>query len=287
VQLLKAVVPAILLVSSLVFAQHSTVSSPPPSPPPSISSSASSATHSSSPSPSPAVSSPAPSHVSSSGGTSNSNAGSNVVHAAPSPHESDVLRDNAKVKPPVAETKVAKSFLQEGNAKKDTEKETPEPDLRRHICFKGPCPQPEPDLRHRVCLNGLCPCPTGMSAGKDGSCAPPPNAKVVVQQACLAGEVWNGNQCMMLSSQQCMPGQTRVGSSCRADCAISTTGAQTDILELRSARLRKNDACRIDPRGQECLQAEGHYSTVLSEYRTFLAGVPTECRGQLPDPSAI
>jgi hypothetical protein len=165
--------------------------------------------------------------------------------------------------------------------------------LRRRICEKGPCKEPEPkpvppEPPRKICKDGPCqPCPPGQSPGKDGSCAAPPSAKEIVPPACPAGQLWNGAQCAVVGAQQCLPGQIATGGSCRTDCATSTASAQTNISELRSARHRKNDACRQDPGGTDCREAEGHYNLLFVEYQTFLAGIPIECRIELPDPNAI
>jgi hypothetical protein len=71
------------------------------------------------------------------------------------------------------------------------------------------------------------------------------------------------------------------------DCAIPTASAQNVIVQLRSARLSKNDICLQNPTGKECQEAEAHYDLMLNEYRNLLGGVPTECRTELPDPIAI
>jgi hypothetical protein len=58
-------------------------------------------------------------------------------------------------------------------------------------------------------------------------------------------------------------------------------------LELRSARQQRDEVCLRNPTGKECQQADAHYNLVLTEYRSFLGGVPTECQTALPDPIAI
>jgi hypothetical protein len=92
---------------------------------------------------------------------------------------------------------------------------------------------------------------------------------------------------VIVGAQQCLPGQSRVGTSCQADCAISTAGAENVIVQLRSARLHKNDVCMQNPAGTECQEAEAYYDLMLNEYRNFLGGVPMECQTALPDPIAI
>ncbi len=63
--------------------------------------------------------------------------------------------------------------------------------------------------------------------------------------------------------------------------------AQSTILRLRAARLRKSEACGPNSKARECLEAEGQYNSVLNEYMGFLGSVPSECRPGLPDPTAI
>jgi hypothetical protein len=195
------------------------------------------------------------------------------------------------------ERKINSASAVNATATKDRASKPVEPDLRRRVCEDGPCKEPAPkpvqlkpiapDLRRKLCKDGPCqPCPAGRSKGKDGSCAPPPGARTVVQQPCAAGQVWGGTQCLIVGPQQCLPGQSRVGTSCQ-DCAISTASAQNVIVQLRSARLGKNDICLQNPTGKECQEADAHYDLMLNEYRNFLGGVPTECRTALPDPIAI
>ncbi len=203
-----------------------------------------------------------------------------------------------------------------GNATtiKDHASAPAESDLRRTVCKGGPCQEPAPkpvqlkpviaDAPREVCKDGSCqPCPVGQLAGKnknkDGPCGTAPSAvkkgsaavggsaRNGVPQPCPAGQVWNGAQCLPVGAQQCLPNQIMVGTSCQTDCAMSTTSAQSIIMELRSARLHKDDICRQNPTGMECQQAEAHYNLEFVEYQTFLAGVPTECRTALPDPIAI
>jgi len=134
--------------------------------------------------------------------------------------------------------------------------------------------------------------------GKDGSCTPAPrvvkngsvsgtgSAKNAAQQACAAGQVWNGAQCVVMGGKQCLPGQTGAGANCQ-DCTIATAGTQNIIVRLRSARQNRDSACLQNPTGKECQAAETNYNMTLSEYRNVLGGVPIECQRSLPDPMAI
>ena len=193
------------------------------------------------------------------------------------------------------------------NATATKDHSTPvEPDSHQRVCADGPCKeppnpiQPKPvvsDLHGKLCKDGPCrPCPTGQLQTKDGACAPAPTAKTVAppsraktvsHQACAPGQVWNGAQCQATGPQPCPAGQSMVGTSCQVDCTIATASAQNVIVELRSARQAKDDACLKNPTGDECRQAEAEYDLLLTEYRNFLAGVPIECQASLPDPIAI
>lgn len=156
----------------------------------------------------------------------------------------------------------------------------------------GPKPTP-PDLRSKLCKDGPCPvCAPGQSPGKDNSCVstlakeanatPKPS---VVPQPCTAGQIWNGVQYATVGAHQCLPGQSNLGSSCRTACANATARAQNYIQLLRMARQDKDHACIQNPTGDECRTAGTIYDMRLSEYRTYLGGVPTGCA--LPDPISI
>ena len=112
-------------------------------------------------------------------------------------------------------------------------------------------------------------------------------AKPITPQSCSPSQVWNGLQCITTGAQQCPAGETRIDGSCHADCTSAAAGAQNVILELRSARQHRDQVCRQNPSGQECLVAESHYSLTLTEYENLLAGVPLECQAGLPAPISI
>jgi hypothetical protein len=184
---------------------------------------------------------------------------------------------------------------------KDHESSPSNSEQDRKLCANGLCKEPEPkpvtsDLHSRICKDGPCSvCPAGHTRGKDGSCviatatkggANPPAAKAAgATQLCPSGQIWNGLQCVSVGTQQCLPGQTIVGTACHVDCTSPTADAQNLIMELRSARQKKDEACRQDQGSQECQIADAHYNIMLSEYRTFLSGVPAQCG--LPDPISI
>jgi hypothetical protein len=236
-------------------------------------------------------------HASSDSPAPSSNASSEASRPTAHPPATDVKRTTSDIQPLGVERKINSASVN-ATATKDRASSAVEPDLRRRVCEDGPCKEPAPkpvqlkpiapDPRRKLCKDGSCqPCPAGGSKAKDGSCTAPPGTRTVVQQPCPAGQVWGGTQCLSVGAQQCLPGQSRIGTSCQADCAIPSASAQNVIVQLRSARLRKNDICLQNPTGKECQEAETHYDLMLNEYRNFLGGVPTECRTALPDPIAI
>jgi len=127
------------------------------------------------------------------------------------------------------ERKVNSASAVNATATKDHASSPADPDLRRGICENGPCKEPAPkpdqlkpiasDPPRKACKDGPCqPCPAGQSESKDDFCAPPPSvvkngnvlgvgsAKNAAQQPCAAGQVWDGTQCLMVGTQQCLPG---------------------------------------------------------------------------------
>jgi len=232
-------------------------------------------------------------HSSSGSPVPSSNASSEVSRPTAHPPATDVKRTTSDIEPVGVERKINSAPAVNATATK--------------VCEGGPCKEPAPkpiqlklvapDLRGKPCKGGPCqPCPAGQSEGKDGSCGPAPSARTVaaqpgartvVRQPCAVGQVWNGTQCQVVGAQQCPAGQSMVGTSCQADCTLPTASAQNIIVELRSARQGKDEACLHNPIGKECREAEADYDLRLNEYRNFLGGMPTECRTALPDPIAI
>jgi chemotaxis protein histidine kinase CheA len=225
-----------------------------------------------------------PEHTSSDSAVPISNANSEASRPTAQPSASDVKR---KIKMPPVERKPDPTAPLNATVK-ENEPTIPEPDLRRKICDNGPCKEPEPKpiappTLGKICKDGPCQsCPTGQSPGKDGHCAataPLANAKAVDQQACPAGQTWNGNQCAVVGAQP-----TGIGSP--ANCAGTTASLQNVIGRLRIAR-EQWDVCRQNTQGQECQQEKAKYGAVFGEYQGLLGGVPAQCRIGLPDPSAI
>jgi hypothetical protein len=318
---------AVLLIPSIVLAQHHETGSAPSTPPPSPAHSAApSSSHPSAPSSSPphsaAPSSPAShsvapsahSPVRDSGPTPS---GVNSERTAPPSHEpqsepqriipDEKIAGESRITP--APKIGEKTPEREPEAKPEIKKD--EPDWKRRPCENGPCkeptPKPEPPVSELkrglpipVCTKGSCPCPPGQTAGK-GGCVPvtPPPAS----EACPAGQVWNGGSCMpanqcplgqvwngatcVPNSARCSAGQVWNGTTCRSDCTLATAGLAGITERLRMARHERDDACRQDPSGTECRQAEASYDLAVSEYRAQAAGIPAECSGTVLDPSAI
>jgi hypothetical protein len=212
--------------------------------------------------------------------------------AAARPPATDVKRTSSEIQPVGVERKINSAPVVNATVTKNpsTPVESPTPVQPKPVASVPPSKRQ--------------PCPAGQSEGKDGSCAAPhvakngvvKNAKVggssarnAVQQPCPGGQVWNGAQCAVAGLQPCLPGQSGVGTSCheQPECTIATATAQNYIVQLRSARQKKDEACLGTPTAQGCQEAETHYNVTLNEYRSVLGGVPLECQTMLPDPTAI
>ncbi len=161
-----------------------------------------------------------------------------------------------------------------------------ESDLRHRVCEGADCKNnpkrtapEEADLRHRVCPNGHCECPPGETAGKTGCVVSQPAGQ------CLPGDASNGANCT--ASTSCPAGQVRSGGSCQSDCSTTIGITGNLIVELRSARRQKDEACQQDPAGSVCQQADGHYHVALSEYQGAWASAPATCRTTLPVPDSL
>jgi hypothetical protein len=178
-----------------------------------------------------------------------------------------------------------------------------EPDSHLRTCDGAPCKaevreeHPKPDHKHPRCHHGECSCPPGQSASKGGCIATVSSNQDVCgtgaawngsacapETHCPAGEVWNGAAC---APRPCAPGQIRNGTICENDCAGVTARAQSMIAEVRRARRERDEACGQDPSSDLCMQLDGHYQTVLAEYRNLVASASAECRGSLPDPDSL
>ena len=279
---IQSALAAVLLISPALLAQHTTaaptvhVSAPSPS----ISHTPAPVVHIASPAPAAHAPSPSPS-----------------THTTTTPSPAST----ATAKPIVTQSDKAKSNLAKPEAKPHSgglltwlrgkgHDPKDKPDLSHKVlCGNKPCHRngagnQQSNLSHHVCLTGCAICPAGQ-LGTVGKCVSAPATHPQIAQACPAGQTTSGGTCTPIV--QCPPGQTRNGATCKADCSSASAGSANLILELRSARQQRDEACRQDPMGLPCQQAQGHYSIAESEYRNFLAGVPAECRGTLSDPSSL
>ena len=328
-------IAAVLLFSSIAFAQHheggSAPSAPPPSPPP-----AAAPSPAPPPPPPPPAPSPAPSFSNSAPSVSHSSAPSSVPapsiperHAAPTPSPSSgpvsgTVKSDSNPEPtaPVAHTPEAERVIPaekisgedkivsaprvgEHPPEKDRETKPEDSVLRRRVCEGEACKEPvakpgppESDLRRRICVNGSCGCPAGQTASKNGCvttgstpethCQPGTvwNGTACATNACQSGMVWNGTTCV--PNGQCVAGEIWNGSRCSANCSIAFTESQHLIVELRSLRQKRDEACQQDPGGPPCLELSGSYSTTKGEYLNLWTAAPSECRVTvLPDPGTL
>jgi hypothetical protein len=278
---------AIVLLSSVSFAQHGAPSSPPPPPstaptpapspaptpaPPPAPSPAPSATvvHSAPSSPAPAsipashiapVVSAVPSPVSSPRSTE-----SNEARTAPVVHNPE--SDSGRVMPQQKvsdEGKITPALrIGEKPPEKDREGKPAESNLRRPICNGENCQEtakkpetPQPGLRRPLCQKEVCPCPAGQTAVKGGCVAIP------VYNQCQSGELWNGSSCF--------PSQ--------AQCASINASLQTSIAELRSVRAQVQQACSQNSSSTECEDARIREKQTVDRYRQVLNGADPACRG--------
>jgi hypothetical protein len=194
------------------------------------------------------------------------------------------------VKTPAADVKRAPSDIQSTGTERKPDTSLPIKPAPRPIE-----PKPVLELAKKTCKDGPCqPCSSAQSKGKkDGPCdaatdakAGAPAAPRTGPESCVAGQVWNGTQCLPVGAQSCMPGQIGAGS-CQVQCASATAGAQNFIVELRSSRQERDQACLKDPASRECIEADADYDIHMSIYRNYIASVPIGCQSMLPDPIAI
>ncbi len=310
---------AVLLFSSIAFAQHhETGSAPSPSP--------SSPTTAPAPSPAPGTSTSAPvshsSTVSVPGAVSvhesriTPSSGSTASHgSSPAPTEprsgptaatpTHAPRlDQGRVIPDQkisGETRIvsAPRIGQDLPEKAPVMKPGP-PQLRHRICDTGPCKEngtewkadpPRTDLRRRVCPNGPCSCPPGQTAGKGGCVANTPIAEPAIQpfEQCQPGETWNGAVCT--PSYSCTPAERWNGARCvvSADECVSIDGRAAILVnELRGLKARIQDACGQNPPGQDCEDLKLRQTEVLQRYQMLVTTeAGPECQATLETPGSL
>ncbi|HKH98025.1 MAG TPA: hypothetical protein VJ999_02870 [Candidatus Sulfotelmatobacter sp.] len=297
-RLSNVAVAAVLFISPALVAQHSSTSS---------SSSSSSSSHASS-------GGGGSSHTSSSSGSgsgshsASSHTSSNIAHSASSSgsgSHSSTANNARTIREPVAKPVQAKEKAVSTTKTAQPEKKSffsflrhpfhkatpksPDPDLRRPICKKGPCKKPAPpvvvesELRP-PCKGKGCPCPPGGAPGKNGGCVAAPT-----NNTCAAGQYWNGGACVP-STHQCPANEYWNGASCVTrmnDCATIDARAASLANEVRGARAQMQNACSNNSSGQECGALKQSYDGAVERYRMLLNEAPVNCRGTLADPISL
>ena len=312
---------ALLLSSSIVFAQHhesgsapsassSPASSPAPSPSPApstASSSASSISHSNASSPPAPVTAPAshsPTSMSSSpsqgSAARSSESNSNRIMLGSHQVENDSHRVIPDQKISGSEKIVPALRIGEKPPEKTHESKPAEPDLRRRICENGPCKEPPParkpvesDLRRRICIEEACQCPPGQIASKGGCVANTSrNSEPVVDNSlasmCPADELWNGVSC--IPNRQCQPGEFWNGANCMpssSQCAGIEARAATLVNELRGIKAEIQQACSQNPPAPDCEGSKLSQQGALQRYQMLLTEAGPNCQTGLLDPLAL
>ena len=300
--------PAVLLLSSLVFAQHSgsAPAAPSPSPAPGVSSSAPSVgvSHTSAPS-TPANANLPESRVSPSSGStvsrgliSSPTESRSGLTATTSTHEprSDPGRLIPDPKVPGESKIVSAPRIGQDSPDKGPEMKPGPPELRRRICDNGLCKDkenewkakpPGSDLRRRVCLNGPCSCPPGQTASKGGCAVNPPVVEPLVQ--CQAGEFANGTMCTP-SNINCPPVEVWDGVRCVAaanECASIDGRAAILVSELRALKAQVQDVCGQNPSGQDCEDLTLRQREALQRYQMLLIEAGPTCQATLEAPGSL
>lgn len=292
---------AVLLLSSLAFAQHQTAAPPPPPPPPPPAAVPAPESHISAPS---APSTPAPAsapatHVDT-GHFDNSSTPSNPAPASsmPAAHtpEPDRVAPDQKI---VGDEKIESAPRVGEDEHSDIRtKDTPEkekearaePDLRRHICGDKPCQSPEPkpvepdkERKRRPCEKQPCPCPPGEKAS-GGGCV----ATVVENNGqCQPGQVWSVGSCI---ARTCPHNETWDGTRCVAspDQCLALEGAAARLIsQLRALKTRMQEVCAQDPSSQDCADLTQEHDRLREQYRALWNQASPFCRGRLPDPDTL
>ena len=312
---------ALLLSSSIVFAQHhesgsapsaapSPASSPAPSPSPAPStstSSASSISHSnvsSSPAPASTPVSHSPTSVNSTPnqGSAPRSTESNSTRIMPGSHEAE--NNSHRVIPDQkisgSEKIISAPRIGETPLEKAHESKAGETDLRRRICENGSCKEPSParkpvesDLRRRICIEEPCQCPAGQMASKGGCVANTSrNSEPVVDNSlasmCAADEFWDGASC--ISRRQCQPGEFWNGANCMpssSQCAGIEARAATLANELRGTKAQIQQACSQNPPAPDCESLKLSQQVALQRYQMLLTEAGPNCQTGLLDPLAL
>jgi hypothetical protein len=267
-RLSSLIATALLLFSSVLFAQHSSGGG---SSSESSSSSSSGSSHSSSSSGSSSSSHTSSAH--SSGGSSSSSSQSSGGSDSRSSSTGSAASSPSKQPSRSLSSEVTREPKQKGEQGHDTAERTkkPQPEHKGIFAFlhhrhRKPTPkdvaQPvEDEHRHRVC-------PPGQSAGKHG--------------VCIANATTN-------ASTQCAP--NAYGGWCANNvdqCASFRGQLDAAAAELRSINGEmQNSGCLGTSPGQECGFLSQRRDTAVARYRAIQSGIPANCRSTLPDPLSL
>jgi hypothetical protein len=300
---------AILLLSSVVFAQHHETGTAPSAPPPSP---ASGTAASSAPNPTPSAltaapaPSPAPSIATGAANTAVSHASAPTVPAptsVPVTPGSGSTGSHATISPPTESRSVPTATSPAHEPRADPGRLIPDQKVSGETKI-GSAPRigqnspgkewkadpPRTDLRRRVCVTGPCPCAPGQRAGKGGCIANPPVDEPVVQpvEPCQPGEIWNGAVCM--PSSPCAPGESWNGVSCvasAAECASIDGRAAILVTALRTLKAQIRDACGQNPPGQDCEDLKQRQGEALQRYQMLRTEAGPSCQATLADLASL
>jgi len=112
------------------------------------------------------------------------------------------------------------------------------------------------------------PCPPGQSPSKNRGCVV--NGTTNTSNLC-AGALANGVSCF---------GNTDMCASIRGQAAMAAA-------ELRSINAEVQTACSGDPSGEECGSVKRRHEAAIARYRMLVSGAPANCRGMLVDPLSL
>jgi len=300
---------AILLFSSVVFAQHHETGTAPSAPPPSP---ASGTAASSAPNPTPSAltatpaPSPAPSIATGATNTAVSHASAPTVPAStsvPVTPGSGSTGSHGTISPPTESRSVPTATSPAHEPRADPGRLIPHqkvagekkigsaPRIGQNSPGKGwKADPPRTDLRRGVCVTGPCPCAPWQTAGKGGCIANPPVDEPAAQpvEPCQPRQIWNGAVCM--PSNRCAPGETWNGVSCvasSAECASTDGRAAILVTELRALKAQIQDACGQNPPGQDCEDLKQRQEETLQRYQMLLTEAGPSCQATLADLASL
>lgn len=222
------------------------------------------------------------SHSSSSGGSSSSasnhSSGGSVSRGGTASHGSTVRASNSGA--PSSNSNVRKSHsnalrsIREPNAGVRARSEAS--GKKNFFSFMGhpfrksppkPAPKLKPvaDLRRRICFKGPCHfCPTGQVAARGGCVGIPlPNHR---HNFCSQSEIWNGNACLL---------QVRFLD----DCSRLRLAMERQAQRIQAAEAAQQSACASGP-GQQCSDLSSTAQSEGSLYRSWQDRY-NRCRQQL------